>query len=144
MPVHFPDGVYHLRYLKWSRRVWEGVGSDAQLAAISKLWREKSLEARALSMNAGEDEIELSPKTDLRDTVAEYITKIKVHRSKNVRSLLPNPQTLSSILLEVEPRRRRAQTRAHFHVVLEGTREWSTHGGEPNRLSQAISHFCRN
>jgi len=22
-PVHFPDGVYHLRYLKGSRRVWE-------------------------------------------------------------------------------------------------------------------------
>jgi hypothetical protein len=36
-PIHFVDGVYHLRYLKGGTRVWEAVGSDPQLALISKL-----------------------------------------------------------------------------------------------------------
>ena len=36
-PVHFPDGVYHLRYLKGTRRVWEAVGSNAEFANTAKL-----------------------------------------------------------------------------------------------------------
>jgi hypothetical protein len=50
-PVLFPDGVYHLRYLKGNRRVWEAVSSDAQFALIAKLKRGKSLEARAAGVS---------------------------------------------------------------------------------------------
>jgi hypothetical protein len=31
-PVHFSDGVYHLRYLKGARRVWENVNTDHDAA----------------------------------------------------------------------------------------------------------------
>ena len=65
-PVHFPDGVYHLRYLKGSRRVWEGVGTDAQFALVSKLKREKSLDAKAVGVNVIEDEPQATMETDLR------------------------------------------------------------------------------
>ncbi len=81
-PVHFPDGVYHLRYLKGSRRVWEGVGSDAQFALTAKLKREKSLDAKAVGVNVVEDEPQATSETDLREVVAEYLQEISVHKSK--------------------------------------------------------------
>jgi integrase/recombinase XerD len=81
-PVHFPDGVYHLRYLKGSRRVWEGVGSDAQFALTAKVKREKSLDAKAVGVTVVEDEPEANSETDLREVVAEYLQEVSVHKSK--------------------------------------------------------------
>jgi hypothetical protein len=80
--VHFKDGVYHLRYLKGSRRVWEGVGTDAQFALASKLKREKSLDAKAVGVNVVEDEPQATSETDLREVVAEYLQEVEVHKSK--------------------------------------------------------------
>jgi integrase/recombinase XerD len=81
-PIHFPDGVYHLRYLKGSRRVWEGVGTDAQFALASKLKREKSLDAKAIGANVVEDVPQATSETNLREVVAEYLQEVEVHKSK--------------------------------------------------------------
>jgi hypothetical protein len=80
--VHFPDGVYHLRYLKGSRRVWEAVGSDAQFALIAKLKREKSLEAKAAGVSVVEDEAEAASETSLTDAVTDYLEEVKAHKAK--------------------------------------------------------------
>jgi integrase/recombinase XerD len=81
-PGYFSDGVYHLRYLKGDRRVWEAVGSDAQLALIAKLKREKSLAAKAAGVTVVDDEPQAPSKTDLREAVAEYLEEVSVHKSK--------------------------------------------------------------
>ena len=81
-PAHFPDGVYHLRYLKGARRVWEAVGSDAEFANTARLKREKSLGAKAAGVTVVEDEPEVAVKTNLRDTVADYLEEIAAHKSK--------------------------------------------------------------
>ena len=95
-PVHFPDGVYHLRYLKGSRRIWEGVGSDAQFALTAKVKREKSLDAKAAGVTVVEDEPEANSETDLREMVAEYLQEVSVHKSKKTfAGLFPDPQALS-------------------------------------------------
>lgn len=80
-PVHFSDGVYHVRYLRGTKRVWEAIGSDPQLALITKLKREKALEARAAGVEVV-DESPASPQTDMHEAVAEYVTEIAAHKSK--------------------------------------------------------------
>jgi integrase/recombinase XerD len=80
-PVHFPDSVYHLRYLKGSRRVWEGIGCDAQFALTAKLKREKSLDAKAAGVIVVEDEPQAA-ETNLREVVAEYLEEVEGHKSK--------------------------------------------------------------
>ena len=60
LPVHFPDGVYHLRYLKGDRRVWEAVGSDAQAAFTTQTKRERELAATAVGVRIAGTEAEPS------------------------------------------------------------------------------------
>jgi hypothetical protein len=40
---HHPEGVYNLRYVKAGKRVWDAVGTDAQLALTTKLRVEHKL-----------------------------------------------------------------------------------------------------
>jgi integrase/recombinase XerD len=80
--AHFPDGVYHLRYLKGTQRVWEAVGTDAQFALIAKLKREKVLEARAAGVTIVDEEFEATPQTDLQETAADYLAEVAAHKSK--------------------------------------------------------------
>jgi integrase/recombinase XerD len=49
-PEYHPEGVYHLRYVKAGRRVWEAVGSDPQQALAAKLQLEHRLQAIALGL----------------------------------------------------------------------------------------------
>ena len=77
IPGHYPDSVYHLRYLKQGKRVWEPVGSDAQLARIAKLRREKALEAIAAGVAIAEDRLTLPKSTTLKEAVTEYLEEAK-------------------------------------------------------------------
>src|SRR5580704_12615121 len=52
---HHPEGIYHLRYLRGDKRVWEAVGADAQLAVTLKLKKEKLLAAKAAGVKIEDD-----------------------------------------------------------------------------------------
>jgi integrase len=80
-PVHFPDSVYHLRYMKGARRVWEAVGSDAQFALIAKMKKEKANDAIAAGLVIANDEPEPQPQTDLKSAIADYLDEIAAHKS---------------------------------------------------------------
>ena len=79
---HYPDSVYHLRYLKQGKRVWEPVGSDAQLAMIAKLKREKAAEAIAAGVAIADDGPAATKATNLQEAVAEYLEEVKAHKSR--------------------------------------------------------------
>jgi len=80
--VHFPAGVYHLRYAKGGTRVWEAIGSDPQLALTWKRRREKALDAKAAGVTVMEDESEVVPQTSLSKASADYLDEIAAHKSK--------------------------------------------------------------
>lgn len=52
---HHPEGVYHLRYVKGDKRVWETVGTDAYAAITAQIKKEKALAARAAGVTVLED-----------------------------------------------------------------------------------------
>jgi hypothetical protein len=82
-PRHHPEGVYHLRYMKRGKRVWEPVGNDPQGALTAQLRIEHGLQAIALGFAApGPVAIETG-KTDLAEAMAEYLKDIACAKSKS-------------------------------------------------------------
>ena len=47
-PVHRPDGVYYIRYLRSKKRVFERVGTDANLGHVALTKRNSILDAMTL------------------------------------------------------------------------------------------------
>jgi len=80
--THLPNGVYNLRYLKGTRRVWEPVGKDAHLALVTKHKQERALAAKAAGLAIVGERAELPPKTSLKDAAAAYLIEIETHKSK--------------------------------------------------------------
>jgi integrase/recombinase XerD len=77
---HHPEGIYHLRYLRGDKRVWEAVGADAQLAVTLKLKKEKLLAAKAAGVKV-EDDAEQPPTGHVLATaIAEYLAETKEHK----------------------------------------------------------------
>ena len=58
-PVHRPEGFYYLRYWDGKKRIFERVGSNAELALAAQDRREKSLGARSVGLVIAND---LSPR----------------------------------------------------------------------------------
>jgi hypothetical protein len=106
-PTHCPGGVYHLRYLKGDTRVWETIGTDAQLALGQLQKRQMTLGAKAVGVAVVEDNpstpnrAKLARKgkatgvavvqdcatssqnlTRLKVAVANYLAEISAHKSK--------------------------------------------------------------
>ena len=94
-PEHHPEGVYHLRYLKGKKRVWEAVGSDPQLALTRKLQKQKFLEAKAAGVAVvDEGEKQLGSQRLLTGAVAEYLAETKEHKSQ--KTLAAYTETLDT------------------------------------------------
>lgn len=82
-PVQFCDGVYHLRYQSGGRRIWESVGSDAQLALTKKAKRERALAATAAGIALANDAPSNdAPKRNLDDLIAEFLGEVELHRER--------------------------------------------------------------
>lgn len=89
-PEHHPEGSYFLRYAREGKRVWESVGTDAQLALLAKLKREKSFEAKAAGVELVEDKPQqkLNPSLRLsRSTSARSKTRNQRRRTSRIRTL---------------------------------------------------------
>ena len=90
-PEHHPEGVYHLRYLKGKKRVWEAVGSDPQLALTRKLQKQKFLEAKAAGVAVvDEGEKQLGSQRLLTGAVAEYLAETKERESQKLSRPTPD------------------------------------------------------
>jgi integrase/recombinase XerD len=81
-PQHRPEGVYHLRYLRGDKRIWEAVGSDAQLAVTLKLKKEKLLAAKAAGVKIEDDAEQPPPGRILTTAIAAYLAETKEHKSQ--------------------------------------------------------------
>ena len=76
---HCPDGIYHLRYSKNGKRVWENVGADSQLASLARERKQRMVEAIAAGMVvAGENS---KPKTLLGQDIAAYLEDVRFTKS---------------------------------------------------------------
>ncbi len=72
---HHPEGIYYIRYRKNAKQEYEPVGSDAQLASIEKIKRERHVEAKAAGVPVVEDTAQTQ--TPLPDSIAEYLAETK-------------------------------------------------------------------
>jgi integrase/recombinase XerD len=81
---HHPEGVYHLRYVKGGKRVWEPVGTDAYAAITAQIKREKALAAKAAGVAVLEDDAPSgSTGRDLGEAIVEYLSEVKHARAKS-------------------------------------------------------------
>ena len=90
---HHPEGVYHLRYAKGGKRIWEPVGKDPQVAMTAQLRVENGFQAVALGLSVPQAAIAEAAvaeaagpetkKTDLAEASAEYLRDIASARSKS-------------------------------------------------------------
>ncbi len=80
---HHPEGVYYLRYLSGAKRVWESVGSDAQLALLKKVKKERLLDAREAGLAVADDSGKNNaPGRSLAETISDYVSDLKATKSK--------------------------------------------------------------
>jgi len=91
-PEHHLEGVYNLRYFKAGKRVWDAVGTDAQLALTAKLRVEHKLQAVSLGITDS-DPIKTAGKTDLAVAIKEYLSDTAKAKSK--RTLCAYTRTLT-------------------------------------------------
>jgi len=80
---HHPEGVYHLRYLKGGKRIWDDVGSDPQLAMTAKLKVEHRLMSISLGLAEPDPVARDAGRTNLVEAMAEYLDDIAQAKSKN-------------------------------------------------------------
>jgi len=80
-PESHPEGVYYLRFLRGSKRVWQSVGMepDAALAALRN--QEHDLQAIALGRCAPEPAAEVKTHITVADGVAKYLADVRRFRS---------------------------------------------------------------
>ncbi len=79
-PEHHQEGVYHLRYLRGEKRVWESVGTDAQEALLRRHQRELILDGQKAGVQVVEP---ITTGRDLGASMDSYLAGISVARSAN-------------------------------------------------------------
>lgn len=79
-PEHHPEGVYHLRYVKGKKRIWEKVGSDAQYALTVKTKRENLMRAVSEGVPVEQDVVESGPL--LTEAIDDFLSETRDQKSK--------------------------------------------------------------
>jgi len=80
---HHSEGVYHLRYVRGDKRVWESLGTDAYAAITAQLKKEKAVAAKAAGVTVVEDGgLNGSCGRDFEAALVEYIGEVKAARAK--------------------------------------------------------------
>ena len=79
-PEHHQEGVYHLRYLRGEKRVWESVGTDAQEALLRQHQRELILDGQKAGVQVVEP---ITTGRDLGASIDSYLAGVSVARSGN-------------------------------------------------------------
>jgi integrase len=130
---HHPEGVYHLRYLKAGKRIWENLGSDAPSAITAQMKRERTIEAVAAGIALAPVVAFPTPAQDesgsgrlLSTSAAEYLEEIKL--SKKPKTLAAYATALkyfqeSCPKIHLEDIDRKDMLR--FHAFLRDTKKQS-------------------
>jgi integrase len=80
-PEHHPEGVYHLRYRKNGKLVWESVGTDPQTAATKRSKQELLLATQEAGIEVVNETSEPEGRP-LAEAVAEYLAEVKAAKTK--------------------------------------------------------------
>lgn len=81
---HHPEGVYHLRYVKGSKRVWESVGTDAYAAITAQLKKEKTFAAQAAGVKVIEESNPgAGTERELANAIVVYLSEVKAAKAKS-------------------------------------------------------------
>jgi integrase/recombinase XerD len=87
-PEYHPEGLYYLRFLRGSKRVWQVVGADADAALVALRNTEHDLQAvtlgRSVYLPVAETEAPVEaaqPSIMLEDAVASYLSEVRRFRS---------------------------------------------------------------
>lgn len=86
VPEHHPEGVYHLRYQRGERRVWEAVGSDPQLAVTAQKRVAAALTAKAAGVALAEVDESPARHIPLDDAIADYLVEVRANKSKKTQA----------------------------------------------------------
>jgi integrase/recombinase XerD len=82
-PTHHPEAVYHLRYVRRGKRVWEPVGKEPQLALSAKMRTEHRLQTIAMGLTEPDSApLKAKGKTELDAAIKEYLSDIAAAKSK--------------------------------------------------------------
>jgi integrase/recombinase XerD len=77
-----PEGIYYLRYLRGKKRIWESVGSAADVALTALSNKEHDLQAAALGRIAPEPVTKETDATTVGQAIEAYLVNIRRFRSK--------------------------------------------------------------
>lgn len=98
--THFPGGTYYLRYQFQCRRIWEPAGNDASVAVVNQQKKIHALKGVALGIaepgdiqRASSERVDTpmateeknrpdSPRTKLREAIAEYLADTAMAKAK--------------------------------------------------------------
>ena len=83
-PVHRPEAVYHLRYLRDGKRIWESVGNDPQEALNSQHQREIILNAQQAGVTVEDPSI---TGRNFEAAKKEYLGEVLKSKSKATYTL---------------------------------------------------------
>jgi len=87
------EGVYHLRYVRDGKNVWEAVGPDAQVAAAAQIRRAHEISAQPIGLAVVSDDVTGHP---LSEAVDEYLQEVRV--AKAARTFMAYRLTLQGFL----------------------------------------------
>jgi hypothetical protein len=82
-PGHHHEGVYHLRYLRGEKRVWESVGTDAQEALLRQHQRELILDGKKAGVQVVEP---ITTGRDLKAAIFSHLSGVSIARKANTYS----------------------------------------------------------
>ena len=80
-PECHPEGVYYLRYLRGTKRVWHAVGADADAALVALRNKEHDLQAVRLGRSVEEPTSQPICRLGLGSAVESYLAEIRRSRS---------------------------------------------------------------
>ncbi len=76
-----PEGIYYLRYLRGTKRVWHAVGADADVALVALRNKEHDLQAVRLGRSVEERTSQPISRLGLGSAIESYLGEIRRSRS---------------------------------------------------------------
>lgn len=148
MREHHPEGVYHLRYLKAGKRVWENVGANAESAAATRVKQERMFDAVAAGIALAPTakfhasaEDDGAARRSIKTAIAKYIGETRLTKKPKTlaaysTALAYFQESLDPLKLDVEDLERMDMLR--FHAFLRDVKKQSPRSCA-NKFSNVMS-----
>lgn len=70
------EGCYYLRFLRKGKRIWQSVGTDADVAVVSLRNAEHELEGISLGRSASNPSVRRKSAVSLDDAIKSYLAEV--------------------------------------------------------------------